>query len=1151
MRIRKLDLAAFGIFTGTVLDLPLGELDFYLIYGPNEAGKSTIRNAVANLLYGIGKTSRYSFLHPYPEMCIGAEIEADGKFLAFRRLKKNKNSLVSYSDQKPLPENALSPFLGNTDENFFQRMFALDHDGMVQGGRDILDSSSDLGQILFQAAAGLQTLQATREALETEADQLWGPRSKDGRVYTKAEKRLDEARVRLKTVQVTTQKWSAAKRSLDEAVELEGSAQERSSTLSAEREMLERVQRVAPHIAQYRDAQQELATLGNPVLLPEDATQTVAKAAATIIAAQAHSGVHQGRIDRDTEALSTVAPNHDILRHSDEILRLNKIVAHVREAERDIPKREGEIAQYEQRAQEAATKIGWSGLQSAQIEERVPATTRRAEIDALANRHAVLESEMTQRSRAAKEARILLEDLDGRLQAHPQLEMSASLAAALHQASTLADDERDDEISAEISAGERKLVAAVAALTPWQGDLQTLLGMQPPDDDTVRRALDERSKAVTARDEAERDLLNRRLALVTREAEFSQLERTHHPVTEDQIAAIRVVRDGTWQRIRSGEVTAAIAGDQFEGRTKDADALADRRYSEAENSTRAEALANQRDLLRAEISELEMQFRGRSDKIEHINSDWAAQMNVLGLTGVSLDRMPNWVKDRSAALDAFAMSQTFASRKKVFEDRARRYARELREQMELAGISGIAEATLKDLVGRAEQLQTAALRGRTMRETLERQVHDAKVRLHVAELDEAEAKNALELWRKAWDSEISASLLPTDIGVPGARAALEVFRQVEDAVGKIRSILRERIEPMQRDIREFEGSVATLVGHCAPDLSHDAATSAVDELGSRLETSQRDAAERIRLENDIQKTNGELTLARAQEAEANSELAPLKEMAGVTKLDHLQASITLSDRFRTIKRQADSHLTAAVTSGGGLAYAALEREVAAVDLAQLETRLAAVATSLTEARNQYNECIRQRALAFADYSKIAGTDDAAKAEALRQSALAQMAAAVEEYVRVEAGAQLLKWGLDRYREEKQGPLLTIAGEFFSTLTDGQHSKLLIEQDDTPRLLSKKSDGKTVGVEGMSDGTSDQLYLALRLAALEMHLQEGTPMPFIADDLLIKCDDARAASSFAALGRLARKTQVLYFTHHEHLIQIAQKATDNKVHIVRM
>ena len=35
---------------------------------------------------------------------------------------------------------------------------------------------------------------------------------------------------------------------------------------------------------------------------------------------------------------------------------------------------------------------------------------------------------------------------------------------------------------------------------------------------------------------------------------------------------------------------------------------------------------------------------------------------------------------------------------------------------------------------------------------------------------------------------------------------------------------------------------------------------------------------------------------------------------------------------------------------------------------------------------------------------------------------------------------------------------------------------------------------------MSEGTRDQLYLALRLAALELHLGRATALPFVADDL---------------------------------------------------
>ena len=52
MRLARLDLDRYGRFTDVHLSLPHGESDFHVIYGPNEAGKSTTRNALAESLVG-------------------------------------------------------------------------------------------------------------------------------------------------------------------------------------------------------------------------------------------------------------------------------------------------------------------------------------------------------------------------------------------------------------------------------------------------------------------------------------------------------------------------------------------------------------------------------------------------------------------------------------------------------------------------------------------------------------------------------------------------------------------------------------------------------------------------------------------------------------------------------------------------------------------------------------------------------------------------------------------------------------------------------------------------------------------------------------------------------------------------------------------
>jgi len=75
---------------------------------------------------------------------------------------------------------------------------------------------------------------------------------------------------------------------------------------------------------------------------------------------------------------------------------------------------------------------------------------------------------------------------------------------------------------------------------------------------------------------------------------------------------------------------------------------------------------------------------------------------------------------------------------------------------------------------------------------------------------------------------------------------------------------------------------------------------------------------------------------------------------------------------------------------------------------------------------------------------------------------------------------------------------------------------------------------------MSDGTCDQLYLALRLAAIEQFTRRAEPLPLLVDDILIRFDDERARETLAVLGELSQQHQVIFFTHHQRLGQLADE-----------
>ena len=74
---------------------------------------------------------------------------------------------------------------------------------------------------------------------------------------------------------------------------------------------------------------------------------------------------------------------------------------------------------------------------------------------------------------------------------------------------------------------------------------------------------------------------------------------------------------------------------------------------------------------------------------------------------------------------------------------------------------------------------------------------------------------------------------------------------------------------------------------------------------------------------------------------------------------------------------------------------------------------------------------------------------------------------------------------------------------------------------------------------MSEGRRDQLYLALRIAVIERHCAEAKPLPFVADDLFVTSNEDRTVRGIRALSELGRSTQVILFTHHAHVVEIAE------------
>ncbi|RVM28998.1 AAA family ATPase, partial [Sinorhizobium meliloti] len=260
MRLQRLELVRYGKFTERHLDFgeaKLGEPDFHLIYGPNEAGKSTLFSGFLDLIFGIERSSPYGFLHPYQAMRIGGIVAAGNRLHHAYRIKRNANSLIG-PDEQPLPDGLFSTALGSIDRATYSTMFSLDDDSIEEGGEAILKSEGELGSLLFSASSGLPDSTAVLAVLRAEADSFFRPQARKHQLAElKAE--LDALKAERNEIDVNAREYAALRKALASMRARHEAAARLRSELRADRDRMRAQRDAVPLLARLRGARQELA----------------------------------------------------------------------------------------------------------------------------------------------------------------------------------------------------------------------------------------------------------------------------------------------------------------------------------------------------------------------------------------------------------------------------------------------------------------------------------------------------------------------------------------------------------------------------------------------------------------------------------------------------------------------------------------------------------------------------------------------------------------------------------------------------------------------------------------------------------------------------------------------------------------------------
>lgn len=1157
MRFNKFELIRYGKFTDATVPLPSSKHDFHFIVGPNEAGKSTLRAAIRELLYGFPvRSASMAFLHPQPELRLGAEMADGDRQLAFHRTKGNKNTLRTPADV-PLADNALEPFLGNSDRDFFEQMFGLDHTRLVEGGQSILNAEDDVSQVLFQSSAGIAGLGKVKDALVTEAEQLWGARATNTKTYHVAHNQFVAAGKELKDWVVNTKVWSEARQALDDVDRRINLAKEHKQAVQGQRTALERVRRLSPTVQALRlneDELRELAAEGEVLMLPADAAKTVQEAEVKMSVARSLQQQREGDVALLEAQRDGLTYDEALLAAKTDIEALEAFSQRARDHYADLDVRKAELAQFVALAAAAGAELGWP-QDEASLRSQLPEPLALREVQRLVTSHGGL---LQTRDNAAAAVLVKQEEI---AQANRELEniSNATVSENLRNALSEAQVHRNAHVTrlkmaGALASANRDFDTALAGLGAWPRDVEELQRMVPPTLAQLTARVSARqaltlglSGAAEQLRQAEGDLKVARLAV-------TQFEQSGRIVTREEVQGARQVRDGKWSAIKVGTAALTESAGDLDSAILLADELVDLQLGATAEAAQLQSLRQQTVRAELEVELRRTAHKAKESDLTAADAEWADLATSWGLVGLELEAAAQWFVQRQTVLDGWAAQQSKRDDLEQERDLLAEVAGRLADALTDVGLTADRESPLPLLLAQSETFVTEADTGKTRRQVLVPQVRQAEDLLRGLEAAAQVAEEAYGGWAAAWRQALANARLSAYVNeVDDAEEALLKVAAVRLNLSEAAMTQRDRIDTMNADLQRFERMATALVEQLGlAELSGAEPREVVRATHPRMLAADKAFVARQTAETALATANTQVKAAKEEVERLAAALEPLLRTAGVSTVQEVQPLIERSDRKRALETGVETARKLLVQDSDGLGPAAVLAEVDSCDLGRLTSDLADVGAALDAAQTQLTALAEERLLTNQAFIAIDGGQSAAQAEARRQEALAGMTHASERYVRVTTAVQLLKWAIDKYRDQQQGPMLTRAGAIFASVTLGQYSKLFVDYDKTPVSLSAlHKSGRQVEVSGLSEGTRDQLYLALRLAALELHLGRATALPFVADDLFVNFDDDRSTAGLHALRELSAKTQVLFLSHHDHLLTKIQSVFGSEVNVVRL
>ncbi|WP_160008578.1 YhaN family protein [Rhizobium sp. 18055] len=1147
MRFDRLDILRYGALTDRTLEFR-SNAKLHIVYGANEAGKSSALKAISDLLFGFPHEVEQAFTHDASTLRVAAEISArNGNRLQFRRRRGRKNTLLAHSDQEaPLADDALAAFLGAMGRPVFERAFGLDTDRLRTGAAAMLQSGGEIGSLLFSAASGLTGLTNLRRSLDNDAEGIFAQRRSKDRLFYQALERHEEARKSEREHELKSGDWKRLVEQGESSAAALAALQAQRLEKRREHSRLTALRNLEPLMREI-DADEAAVAVFQDIEPLADTEERLDAASDAHRQAVEKESLARGEVLRLRDALSVAQVDEGLFAAAGKIIERYAGKSAYLSAKADIARVRGEVDDFDLRLGQLMRKLGLD-VDVAQLEILQPTDAVLAQLQQLKEIGRELRRAHSEIERNLARERAYLRDLesiyDGPQPVDPR--QHADRLTALQ--AELGDIARIDGLQVRVDRARSELDDGIGRLSPAISSLDQIVAVPLPDVSTLsdhRRLIDAASAVV-------RDVAGQLAGAVseahTVSGEMARLEGGDVIVTRDEIMGERKLRDNLWREFAAAPAPAARVG--VEAAMSQADRLADLALANAERVARHTHLQLRSTELVKTQERLEAEAQEAKQKLGALEADYRALFALSGVSPLGCEQMIEWRRAIDVLAGQRAATNVLADELSVLRLSEERIAPVLADIARDTGLSD-ARALPCAALGKALARHLDAMEQRWS----ESRATEGKRTSSLESIRDLETEaEALTVRTERWQLEFSDVTSELGLGegatIEMAEAILEVWKQVPLVLAE-RANRDRRVKGMARDITAFEESISALTTDVAPDLAQLSADAAIDMLHQRAVAESAEQQRRVRLVSDL--GIAELSQGRYEQealrcasilSELTSSLPPNTDPAALLQRmrDRRSAQSSLAASRRRFVEQANGLSESDVRAqlaGFDRAEASLAVEQLDREDAELVARLGDVTAEVAENKRKRHELETAKSVEYAVFERLSAEEETKDL--------------ARQWVVLKLAARMLATSMEAYREAQSDPVITRAGALFSTLTEGAFGGLAQEygEDDTLHLAAVRSGGERVPLPGLSEGTGDQLYLALRLAFIEDYCSRNEPAPLIIDDIFQTFDDDRTRSGLKALASTSDVFQTILFTHQASVVDIARRALADEVDVITM